>query len=837
MKKRYTEFKELNLIKNKLENISNKYCITFLEIIYRLILNEKILINFSDIAYEFYLFQKENKNFSVSVNESGIYHIFFISDNFNSDFDNYVKYVDFDKLEFILKPKYSIFNIDSLVNFFYFLRDFLDLKSKIKTKLLNTNALSTFKNLANFIRSSDFKELYYFLDNSIDLRGYIKDSATSKLKEIRNEIRNLNNLIPLKLKEFIDKNEQYLNSRDITLRNNRYVILLNNQYINFLDGIIQDYSSTHKTAFFEPNFIIPFNNRLTMLISLEQEEIQKILINIYNQITKDLNNLNKAFKIVSVLSFLENYYKLSNVFSKCSYDDKNKDNKIEIKGLINPIVKDCVEVDFYLNKKAILITAPNASGKTTLMKSLVLASIFNNLDLLVFCKYCRFPKFDKIFFEFSDFQDLEANLSTFSSHVSYWNEIISYLESKAKDERVLIILDEGVSGTNPLQAAALTISLINEFLKYDNVYIIFSTHYDEVKEHILNNSLEIEYASIDFDYQNLQSRYKLIYNTFANSLGIEIAAKLGLKNQIITNAYEILNKLIQNNFKDSAYAFSEYIKKINEYNITISNLKKKEEELNNEFKKIEDLKATIIKDAYKNAYFKAYNEIKEVFTNKVKELVDSWEKELNSLKSKNKLDKIESKLKSIKNYDLAYINDAENIIDNIDNKDINKVINEGVNIGDVVFVNSLNLEAEVIDILKNKVLVKSDGINYQVDKSDIKILRKKDKLSNEINKKLSRSYKNIDKNKDYYEDYSVYEISIRGDSYLEAKKKIDEFIRTSFLAKLRRVKIIHGKGQVLSKMVWDYLRDLKRKNLMVKDFYFADEREGSFGVTIVELLD
>ncbi len=433
MKNRYLEFKELNTIKTKLERISNKYCITFLEIIYNLILNEKILTNFRDIVYEFYLFLKENKDFSVSINESGIYNIFFISNNITDNIDNfsnYVKHVDFNKIEFNLKPKYSIFGVDSLVNFFHFLKDFLDLKNKIKNKLLKSNNLN---NLNNFIKSSDFKELYYVLDNSIDLRGYIKDNATPKLKEIRNEIKNLNNLIPLKLKDFIDKNEKYLNSKDITLRNNRYVVLLNNQYINFIDGIIQDYSSTHKTAFFEPNFIIPFNNRLTMLISLEQEEIQKILINIYNQITKDLNNLNKSFKIISVLSFLENYYKLSNIFSNCTYKDKNEKEKlIEIKGLINPIIKDCVEVDFELSKKAILITAPNASGKTTLMKSLVLVSIFNNLDLLVFSRFCRLPKFDKIFFEFNDFQDLEANLSTFSSHLSYWNEIINYLEKNQK---------------------------------------------------------------------------------------------------------------------------------------------------------------------------------------------------------------------------------------------------------------------------------------------------------------------------------------------------------------------------------------------------------------------
>jgi DNA mismatch repair protein MutS2 len=823
VKNRYLEFKELNIIKNKIEKLSNKYCITFLDLIYNLILNEKILINFKELALDFYLFLKENPNISINLNESGIFNNFLISNNIKENPLDFNKYIDFNKIEFYLKIKHSILGIDSLVNFFYFLKDFLDLKKKLKTKLEKNN---NFNFLSNFIKSSDFNELYYILDNSIDLKGYIKDNATNKLKEIRHEIKNLNNIIPLKLKEFIEQNQKYLNSKDITIRNNRYVILLNNQYINLIDGIIQDYSSTHKTAFFEPNFIIPLNNRLTMLISLEQEEIQKILINIYEYINKNLNNLNKAFKIVSVLSFLENYYKLSPFFSICNCNSTNN-SKIQIKSLINPIVNNCVEVNFELNKKSILITGVNASGKTTLMKSIVLISIFNNLDLPIFAKYCQLPKFDKIFFEFNDFQDLEENLSTFSSHISYLNEIINYLESKSKQEKVLIILDEGISGTNPLQSAALTISLINELLKYDNTYIFFSTHYDQVKEYVINNHEHIEYVCIDFDYQTLQSKYKLIYNTIANSLGIEIASKLGLNSNIIQNAFYFFNKFNQQNP-------SSYIQKINEYNLLINNLKQKELELQQKLNELQNLKENITKEAFKNAYTKAYNEAKEFFNKQIKELINLWENELNSLKSKNKIDKIENKLKTIKNYNLDYkIN--QKLSENIKNE---IKIENNLEIGDIVLINSLNLEGEIIDISKNKVSIKSDNIIYQVNKDDLTIIKKVNQLNNESLKNQNITQrKNYYESKNSYQDYTSYEISLRGDNYLEAKKKLEDFINTSFLLKLKKVKIIHGKGQILSKMVWDYLKELKRKNLIVKDFYFADQKEGSFGVTIVELLN
>jgi len=828
MKNRLFEFKELTKIKTKLEVISNKYCLTFLDLIYNLIINEKILINFKDTAWEFYLFLKENPNFSININEAGIFNNFFITNNLNMENNNdyeYTKYIDFNKLEFFMKPKYSIFGIDSLVNFFNFLKDFLDLKKKIKSKLEKNNNLS---NLNNFIKSSDFNELYYILDNSIDVRGYIKDTATGKLKEIRNEIKNLNNIIPLKLKEFIEENQKYLNSKDITIRNNRYVILLNNQYINLMEGIIQDYSSTHKTAFFEPNFIIPYNNRLTLLNSLEQEEIQKILITIYDYITKNLNNLNKVLKIISVLSFLENYYKLSPFFTKCN-TESNKSIEIEIKSLINPIIKNCVEVDFKLNKKALLITGVNASGKTTLMKSIVLISIFNNLDFPVFAKYCKLPKFDKIFFEFTDFQDLEFNLSTFSSHVSFWNEIINYLETKTKEETVLIILDEGVSGTNPLQAAALTIALIEELLKYDNTYIIFSTHYDEIKEYVLKNNQYIAYASINFDYQNLQSKYKLIYNTFSDSLGIEIANKLGLKNAIIQNSYNILKELDKS---DKLNIFNDYIKKINEYNTLINNLKQKELELDQKLKELKEMKENIISEAFKTAYEKAYNEAKNLFNLEVKNLVSNWEKELISLKSKNKIDKIQNLIKSIKNYNLDSLK-TQDLTENITLENKNNI-----EIGDIVFINSLNLEGEVIDISKNKVLVKSENITYEINKNDLKLIKKSTKTPNKIDSTQNKIPNKINYNpKNNYEEYTIYEINIRGDSYIEAKKKVEDFIKTAFLTKLKTIRIIHGKGQVLSKMVWDYLKELKKKNLMVKDFYFANEKEGSFGVTIVELLN
>lgn len=723
MKNRYLEFKELNIIKNKLEKISNKYCIFFLELIYDLILNEKILINLKELAIDFYLFLKENKNFSININEAGIFNNFIIYNNIKDDkekFFEFNKYIDFNKIEFYLKIKHSILGIDSLVNFFNFLKDFLDLKKKIKTKLEKNN---NFNNLNNFIKSSVFNELYYILDNSIDLKGYIKDNATNKLKEIRSEIKNLNNIIPFKLKEFIEQNQKYLTSKDITIRNNRYVILLNNQYISLIEGIIQDYSSTHKTAFFEPNFIIPLNNKLTMLLSLEQEEIQKILINIYESINKNINNLNKVFKIISVLSFLENYYKLSPFFSSSNnakVNNKINDKLVQIKSLINPIINKCVEVDFELNKKAILITGVNASGKTTLMKSIVLVSIFNNLDLPIFAKYCKLPKFDNFFFEFNDFQNLEENLSTFSSHISYLNEIINYLETKSKQEKVLIILDEGITGTNPLQSAALTISFIEELLKYDNIYIIFSTHYDQLKEYVINNNQNIEYASIDFDYQNLQSKYKLIYNTIANSLGIEIADKLGLKSNIIKNAYNLFNNFIQQN-----PSLSKYLQIINEYNLLINNLKQKELELQEKLNELQNIKENIAKEAFKNAYTKAYNEAKNLFHKQIKEIINLWENELNSLKSKNKIDKLENTLKTIKNYNLDY-KITQKLDENIKNNIKNNTKIENIEIGDIVLINSLNIEGEVVDILKNKVLIKSDLGNfiYQANKNDLKIVKK-----------------------------------------------------------------------------------------------------------------
>ena len=706
MKNRYLEFKELNLIKQKIENLSNRFSITFLNLIYDLIINEKILTNLSNISYPFYLFLKENKNFSIDINEAGIFDIFFIQNNLN-ELEN--KYIDFNQIEFILKPKYNIFTTDSLTNFFHYLKDFLKFKKVIQSKLEDNN-------LKKFITStSDFKELYYILDNSIDLRGYIKDNATNKLKEIRNEIKALNNTIPLKLREFIEKNEKYLNSKDVTIRNNRYVILLNNQYISFFDGIIQDYSSTHKTAFFEPNFIVPLNNKLAMLLFSEQEEIQKVLISIYNYITKNLHNLSKAFKVISVLSFLQNYYKLSPHYCKCDYSYSSnsnlKDKRIKIEGIINPIIKNCVEVDLNLEKKVILITAPNTAGKTTLMKSIVILSIFNNLDLPVFAKSCRLPKFDKIFFEFNDFQDLEANLSTFSSHIAYWNEILEYLENKTKEETVLIILDEGVSGTDPLQAAALTIALINELSKFDNTYIIFSTHYNEVKEYVLNNQDNFSFACIEFDYHNLESKYKLIYNSISSSLGIEIASKLGLKSSIINESYQILN-----NLKTNTTNFNTYLEKISEYNKLIQELKEKEKEVQNKMKEIENFKEKIIKETYKNAYNIAYKNITKKLNEKINEIIHNWQSELELLKQKNKINKIENQLKSIKNYKLPYQQDKEipNFLDTFP-----KEIKKEIKIGDIVFVRSLNLEGEVINISKNKILIKSDNLVYQVDKNDI----------------------------------------------------------------------------------------------------------------------
>ncbi|MCS6955840.1 MAG: hypothetical protein NZM44_05740, partial [Candidatus Calescibacterium sp.] len=426
--------RELEELKNIISSNLSLLGKSVLDYIFAKIRNNRHIKGLREVSYQYYLLLQDKMFLSK------VYRNFYdetITQLFSIDVvDVDASSEEISKIFFEVKPKYSVFDPKGILSIAEFIESFVNFK---KMFVEFTKDRDEFKELRNFVSStSNFKDLLNTVFYFIDRKGNIRDDSTPELKKIRQEIYNLTKVIPQKLGEFVRENRKYLVSNEISYRNGRFVVLLNSQYVSNFDGIVQDYSWTHKTAFFEPHFVIDLNNRFTVLQSLEKIEIQKIITHIFDKIVENIDNLANVFRVCSFLEFFNSYFRISPYF--CSVDFSDSD--VEVLGLINPLVKNCVPIDVVF-KRGLMIVGPNSGGKSVALKSIALCVLFSNIGLPVFAKFARIP-YLKVFYDVPDPQSISDGISTFSGHVKYWKFVIDNIDRKS-----LVIMDEPASGTDP----------------------------------------------------------------------------------------------------------------------------------------------------------------------------------------------------------------------------------------------------------------------------------------------------------------------------------------------------------------------------------------------------
>lgn len=605
--------KELLEVKNIIySNISPLGKIA-LEYIFQKIEEQTNIKWLKNLAYQYYTILKDPKYLKI--------HKRFFSQTMPKLFS--IKIEDSDSFLLQIKPNYSIFDCQAILDIYDFVNSFLHYKKLFIEFAKNNNNL---KEIYQFISSThNFKDFINTIDHFIDKNGSIKTNATEELKKIREEIHNLNKLVPSKLSDFIKENHKYLLSNEIAYRNGRFVVLLNSQYVNNFDGIVQDFSWTHKTAFFEPNFIINYNNRLTLLQSLESIEIQKILTIIFNKITDNLLNIANVFKVCSLLEFLDVYFSLSPIFCDVS---KNH-GKLEIKGLLNPLISNCVPIDVQVDN-GLMIVGPNNGGKSVALKSITLAILFSNVGLPIWASKANIP-YLKVFYDVPDSQSIKDGISTFYGHVKYWEYIIKNFEKNS-----IIIMDEPASGTDPDQASIITIAIVEYFLN-KGAFVIFTTHFNKVKYYFYK---KISTASVFYDFVNNRSLYKLVYGVLLPSYPLNLLSNLPFElNQKIK---DIANNLESNHFENKIQEVFYEISKI------YQNLHQQELTLQQKLNEVENMKKQIKEKAKKEVFNKLYQE----YSIQIQNLIKNWQKELEKLKNKQEHSKLERRLKTIENFDL-----------------------------------------------------------------------------------------------------------------------------------------------------------------------------------------
>ena len=644
------------------------------------------------------------------------------------------------------------------------------------------------------------KDLNLRIKEIITPYGEIKDSASPALKDIRKKIKEADNAIKSKLQEFISKNGDKLSQSIVTVRNERYVIPVKNDYKNMVKGIIHDQSASGETVFIEPFSVFEASNKLNRLYEEEKDEIYNILRIVSSRIASFHDEL---------LFSYEEIVKLDIVFAKAKYAIRLNCTKPNINnnGIVNlmaakhPLlnVAKVVANNIIIGKdyKGIIITGPNTGGKTVLLKTIGLLSLMVKFGMLLPCEAdSDIMIFDNVYADIGDEQSIEANLSTFSSHLK---NVIDIMDNVTNNS--LVVLDELGSGTDPLEGSSLAISIFDYLLK-KNCLVIASSHYSELKMHAYN-SQDIINASVEFDEVTLKPTYRLLIGVPGMSNAINIARNLGLNKDVISKAEDYvfsrsddLNIMLDKLVKQSKMMDE----KIQELDATKKELNSKLEESAKRLEEIELEKESIISKANKEA----------------KKMIEAKMEEVNDL-----IDELKT-VKKVTLPELANLKHKANMIEDgyIATNDLPK--KEEIKVGDNVYVKSYECYGKVIkDLGNDKYNISIGNATMKLSKSDLRLT----KVDSEIDVKTKSTSTFIPRKQ------VSLKLDLRGMRYEEAKDKIDAYLDEAMYAGLHQVTIIHGFGTgTVRKLVQERLKENKN----VASFRYGQAGEGGQGATIVE---
>lgn len=402
---------------------------------------------------------------------------------------------------------------------------FLHKNSDIKN--LNVQILSDLLFL-----SPELKNLLSELKEYIDVDTLeLKSGVVKEYDSIEFEIKNLNRQVEKQIKRVISLNLEYLASNIVYYKSNKYTLALKSNFKGKIKGNVISVSSSGETFYIEPNDIVNYNNKLNYLDLEKKRIILKILQNLSSKVHKNVLLLDNLYN-----NFL--YY--DSLKARALYGIKTKGIFPEISNVLNifdahhPLLKDSKAITFTpAENRIVIITGPNAGGKTVTLKTIGLLSAMFQFGIpIVVSESSTFKIFDNIFIDIGDDQSISNSLSTFSSHMSN----ISYI-LKHTTKNSLVIFDEFCSGTDIDQGQALAISIL-EYLININSYVLISTHYNALKYFAYTHEGVIN-ASMRMDLETMEPNYNLIFSIPGESYAFNVASRFLIDRSIVIRANEI----------------------------------------------------------------------------------------------------------------------------------------------------------------------------------------------------------------------------------------------------------------------------------------------------------
>lgn len=672
------------------------------------------------------------------------------------------------------------------------------------------------------MRISPCKELEDQVQQVLNDSGEVKDSASNALRTIRRSL----NTRKAELRTTLDRllreaaKNEYIGEEGMTIRNGRMVIPIRAEFKRKIQGFIHDVSSTGQTVYLEPVEALHLNNEIRQLEIQEQQEIERLLRELTDTVRKYADPLCLNTELIGELDLIHAIARLCNRMSGSIPEWGSatlelihaKNPHLLLKNLREAQrVVEVVPLNLSLEaeERCLLITGPNAGGKSVALKTLGLSVIMLQSGYAIpVSDGTQLPVFDRLYVDLGDDQSVEQDLSTFSSRLTWMRDTLQ--EAKAGS---LVLIDEAGTGTDPEEGAALYQAFMEEMIQR-GVLVLATTHHGHLKIFAHDHPNAVN-ASMEFDPQSLAPTYIFRKGVPGSSYAFEIAARIGVNRQFLDAARSKIGRSksrVESLILELQTKTREADLMAFQAGILLKETERKKAEL--------ETKQKAILNEQTKLRQKALQEAKNIVLGAQKQVDDAIKQAKKSGGDKEQVKNVRKKLKET-------VTHLETELQEIEEKRILEVSGEPPIPGDMIRFLDGKSTGELLELKGKEAIVFVNGMRMKtrIDKL-VKVTEQTQKSVQPKVRVLSSASMPI--------PVSVPPtLDIRGLRLDEAEKKVTRYIDDVIQTGLHQVEIIHGKGDgVLRKVVQDHLSS---RGTGIKKFYTPRWDLGGPGVTVIEL--
>ncbi|MFO8059124.1 MAG: endonuclease MutS2 [Bacillota bacterium] len=678
----------------------------------------------------------------------------------------------------------------------------------------------------------------------INDQGEVADNASAELARIRRGLRTRADELRHRLESMATSsaNRDYLQEPIVTQRNGRFVLPVKQEHRRRVRGIVHGQSSSGATVFVEPQVAVDLNNEIQNLKSEEEREIHRILSDLSDMVCENVERLRLEQQILADLDL---------IYARASWaedidavrPDTNDGPYVLLRSARHPLLSgDVVPIDVEVGRSfdTLVITGPNTGGKTVTLKTVGLMVLMCQAGLHLPCDDgTDVGVFSRVYCDIGDEQSIAQNLSTFSSHMRNVIPIV-----KRADSRTLVLLDELGAGTDPSEGAPMAMAILKE-LHSRGVRTMATTHYSRLKTFAYRLD-GVENASMEFDVETLSPTYHLNLGLPGRSNALEIASRLGMPGELISEARSLLSDE-EGSVEELIAAMEadrkEWSRRRQEAEVDAGDARLLRERMVRREKKIRDEQVQVVQSLRREAreIVDAAREESRLLLREIHELVAELKRQLQSVGEEEDADaddllrraeSLRALLNSLRGRTLSRLDELQGPQpkqasgDETDPSDVEPIDADRLRRGAAVHVIPLGRSGTVIDLDRERE-------EAQVQVGVVKLRVSLDDLANDTSgqteQRIARTGGDLARMK---QETLSEEVTVRHMTVEEALARVKKHIDDAILAGVESVTVIHGRGEgILRRAIREYLEESPH----VTGWRSADPREGGDGVTHVNL--